>query len=87
MLKSHLCAEVDYLGDKDSLRTKQLNIFYSIKEKNHFISRQVLYLGIAILDKFSQKAPLVGLTTENTARTMLIKAATALWIAWKFLEN
>lgn len=53
MLQSHLCAEADYLAGEGSIRTKQLHIFYILKEKNHFISRQVLYLGIAVLDKFS----------------------------------
>jgi hypothetical protein len=31
--------------------------------------------------------PSVGFAAAITTRTMLIKAAAALWIAWKFLEN
>ena len=87
MLQAHLCSEADILNSEGSSRTKQLNIFYSLKERNHFISRQVLYLGIAVLDKYTQKTSSAPSTESGTPRTMLIRAAAALWIAWKFLES
>ena len=87
MLQVHLCSETDNLNSEESSRTKQLNIFYSLKERNHFISRQVLYLGIAVLDKYTQKTSSTPSTESATPRKMLIRAAAALWIAWKFLES
>lgn len=68
-------------------RAIQLHIFYSIKEKIQFISREVLYLGIAILDKFLLSSTSMPAATTLTPRKMLVRAAAALWIAWKFLEN
>ena len=84
MLQAHLCSEADDLSCEGSSRTKQLNIFYILKERNHFISRQVLYLGIAVLDKYIQKISSATSNEIAAPRTMLVRAAAALWIAWKF---
>jgi hypothetical protein len=84
MTQTNLYSENELFNVEGSERVKQLSIFYKLKERNHFISREVLYLSIAILDKYLLNA----VSVKSTApRSMLVRAATALWIAWKFLEN
>jgi hypothetical protein len=45
----------------------------------------MLFLGIAILDKARLKAPTQIVSVEVSQRTMLVRAAAALWIACKFM--
>lgn len=42
------------------VRVKHLNYFFDLKEKVKYLTRQTLFLGIAICDKFFQRIEQAG---------------------------
>lgn len=61
--------------------------FFLIKQKVSFISRQTLYLGIAIFDKYWERVKKAGKDMNSPQPSLTLqRTLTCLWMAWKFNE-
>jgi len=67
-------------------RTLHLLKFFSVKEKVCFLTRQTLFLAIAVFDKYCEKAEGKVEHLETDPREVELRVATCLWVAWKFNE-
>ena len=67
-------------------RALHLHHFFRIKEKVQFLTRQTLFLAIAVFDKYCEKSEEKGELMGAEVREVERRVATCLWVAWKFNE-
>jgi hypothetical protein len=68
-------------------RATHVSFFFELKEKLKILSRQTLFLGIAICDKLFERKGKSSQAESGLEGRTAVRVVACLWLAWKFVET
>jgi hypothetical protein len=86
MCQTLLPADNDQTASLSNSRTAHVSLFFQLKEKLKLLTRQTLFLGIAICDKLLEMKAASPSPLALEGRTE-VRVVACLLLAWKFAET